>query len=59
MRTDLLIRDGYKYQIGFWSNGNYRRLAATKRKPSSNKISKIAEQNNVPLDRMHIQILQG
>lgn len=60
MRTDLLIKQGYKYQIGFLSqSGNYQRLAVTKNKPSVSKINKIAIKNNCPIDRLFTQILQG
>jgi hypothetical protein len=60
MKTELLIKQGYKYQIGFWSqSGNYQRLAVTKYKPSTSKITRIAKQNNCPIDRLQTQILQG
>jgi len=60
MRTEFLIKQGYKYQIGFWSqSGNYQRLAVTKYKPSTSKIARIANQNNCSIERLQTQTLQG
>ena len=60
MRTDLLIKQGFKYQIGFLTqSGNYQRLAVTKNKPSNAKINRISKKNNCSIDKLFTQILQG
>lgn len=60
MKTQSLINQGYKYQIGFFSeSGNYQRLAVTKKKPSIATINRIARENNCSIDRLQSQILQG
>ena len=60
MKTQSLINQGYKYQIGFFSeSGNYQRLAVTKNKPSVSTINRIARENNCSIERLQSQILQG
>ena len=60
MKTQSLINQGYKYQIGFYTqSGNYQRFAVTKNKPSVSTVKRIARENNCSIDRLFTQILQG
>jgi hypothetical protein len=58
MNTNL-IKSGYKYQVGYFSEcGNYTRFGVFKNKPSNKTLFRIAKEKNCPVDRLQAQILQ-
>jgi hypothetical protein len=59
LKSKLIQKSGYKYQVGwFTTDGNYKRIAIFKKKPSSATINRLSKDWNIPFDRIQSQLIQ-
>ena len=58
IKENSIKNQGFKYQIGFYTESNYKRLAVRKNKINEKAMISIAKKNNVPVSKLVVQVIQ-